>query len=143
MAILRRFLGLLLAALSGFLPPACVLEASSELTAIETTLADYLEGGMNGDLERLERAFHPRARLQFVRDGTYQEWTLQEYLNGRISGHRSDHQARILAIDFTGTSATAKLELDHGDHRFIDYMSLLRVDGQWRIVNKVFYRADG
>ena len=116
-------------------------EAASELAAIETTLADYLEGGRSGDVEQLRRAFHPSARLQFVKDGHYNEWALEEYLGARTPGRRSGHRTRVLSIDFAGTSATAKLELDFGGYKFIDYMSLLKIDGRWWIVNKVFYRA--
>jgi len=117
-------------------------DGAAELAAIEATLADYLEGGRSGDVDRLRRAFHPSARLQFVRDGQYHEWALEEYLGARTPGRRSGHRTRVLSIDFAGTSATAKLELDFGGYKFIDYMSLLKIDGRWWIVNKVFYRAE-
>jgi len=125
------------------MPAAAVAggDDASELAAIETTLADYLEGGRSGDVEQLRRAFHPSARLQFVKDGHYHEWALEEYLGARTPGRRSGHRTRVLSIDFAGTSATAKLELDFGGYKFIDYMSLLKIDGRWWIVNKVFYRA--
>ena len=32
----------------------------------------------------------------------------------------------------------AKVQLAFGDRFFTDYLSLLRVDGQWRIVSKTF-----
>ena len=131
---------LLLAALAD---PACAADPvdPAELAAIEEAVGYYLEGGKTGDIETLRRAFHPSARLQFVRDGAYREWSLEEYLGRRTPGKRSDHRSRVLSIDFAGNSASAKLELDYGSFKFIDYMSLLKLDGRWWIVNKVFYRA--
>jgi hypothetical protein len=114
---------------------------SAELASIEQALGHYLEGGKAGDIDRLRQAFHPSARLQFVRNGAYGDWSIEEYLGRRTPGKRSDHGARVLSIDFAGTAATAKLELDFGEFKFIDYMSLLKIEGRWWIVNKVFYKA--
>ncbi len=44
-------------------------------------------------------------------------------------------------VDITGTAAIAKIELDYPDVFFTDYMSLLKVDGEWKIVDKIFDRA--
>jgi protease I len=43
-------------------------------------------------------------------------------------------------VDVSGTAATAKLRLDYEDVIITDYMSLLKVDGQWVIVGKIFDR---
>jgi hypothetical protein len=116
---------------------------ADDLAAVETVVGDYLKAGKTGDIQLFRRAFHPSARLQFVQGGDYREWSLEEYLGGRTAGKRSNHRVRILSIDFAGTSAAAKVELDYGHRRFVDFLSLLKIDGQWRIVNKVFYRAEG
>ena len=48
--------------------------------------------------------------------------------------------ARIASIDLVGSVATVRLELDDwtGD-RFTDLFTLLKVDGEWKIMNKVFH----
>ena len=49
-------------------------------------------------------------------------------------------QARIASIDLIDTVATVRLELDNwAGHRFTDLFTLLRVDGDWKIMNKVFH----
>ena len=35
--------------------------------------------------------------------------------------------------------AVAKLVLDYPQIKFTDYMTLLKVDGEWKIINKTFY----
>ncbi|HEX8636521.1 MAG TPA: nuclear transport factor 2 family protein [Pyrinomonadaceae bacterium] len=43
------------------------------------------------------------------------------------------------SVDITGNAASAKIILDYPTVRFTDYMSLLKIDGEWKIVNKTFY----
>ena len=39
-----------------------------------------------------------------------------------------------------GTIATARVEADNWTrHRFTDLFTLLKVDGEWKIMNKVFH----
>ena len=76
--------------------------------------------------------------------------TVQHYIDGAISGRGDDmkpgfHQdATIFGYVghdlFVGTIATVRLELDNWTgHRFTDMFTLLQVDGEWKIMNKVFH----
>jgi len=112
---------------------------TDDLVAVEKVAMDYLTSGPTGDVERLRRAFHPSARLQFVRDDQYSEWNGQDFVNGRKPGKKSDCQYRVLSIDCAGSAAMAKVELDFGSKRYIDYLSMLKIDGRWWIVNKIFH----
>lgn len=56
------------------------------------------------------------------------------------NGPATELQAQLASIDVTGTIATVRLELDNWTgHRFTDMFTLLKVDGVWKIMNKVFY----
>ena len=49
-------------------------------------------------------------------------------------------QSFIAGIDLIDTVATVRLELDNWTgHRFTDLFTLLKVDGEWKIMNKVFH----
>nr|MCH9765793.1 nuclear transport factor 2 family protein [Alphaproteobacteria bacterium] len=51
-----------------------------------------------------------------------------------------DLVAKIGAIDVVGSTATVRLELDDWTgHKFTDFFTLLKVDGRWKIMNKVFH----
>jgi protease I len=136
--LLASLVGLVIVAL-GF-GALAALDRSSELEAIEAAAGDYLEGGTTGDIARLRSAFHPSTVLKFVKDGSYGEWPVDAYLGRMTPGKRSERRTRILLVDFAGTCALVKAEVDYGSFRFIDYLSLLKVDGRWRIVGKIFYR---
>jgi protease I len=44
----------------------------------------------------------------------------------------------VVSIDYTDDAGTAKLELDYPGALIIDYMQLLKIDGEWKVVNKIF-----
>ena len=53
------------------------------------------------------------------------------------NGPATELQARIASI---GTVATVRLELDNWTgHRYTDLFTMLKVDGEWQIMNKVFH----
>ena len=43
-------------------------------------------------------------------------------------------------VDVSGNAAVAKLELESPEATITDYMSLLKVDGEWTVVGKIFDR---
>lgn len=56
------------------------------------------------------------------------------------NGPATELQARIASIDVIGTVANVRLELDNWtSHRFTDLFTLLNVEGEWKIMNKVFH----
>jgi putative lumazine-binding protein len=42
------------------------------------------------------------------------------------------------ALTSPGNAASAKIVLDYPQVKFTDYMSLLKIDGEWKIINKTF-----
>ena len=56
------------------------------------------------------------------------------------NGPATELQARIASIDIVDTIATVRLELDNWrGHQFTDIFTLLKTDGEWKIMNKVFH----
>ncbi|HSR50857.1 MAG TPA: nuclear transport factor 2 family protein [Acidobacteriota bacterium] len=111
--------------------------ADGDRQGVETALQHYLQGGAAGDAKRVAKAFHPQAELKYVREGAYSEISLQDYLS-RIK-EPNDRKARIASIDIMGNAAQAKLELESDDYTIVDYMNLLKIEGEWKIVNKIFH----
>jgi hypothetical protein len=105
------------------------------------TIQRYFDGHATGSASVMRRAFHQSARLQFVQDGRYAEWSLGEYL-ARLPGRAPDDEPRrtrrIVAVQATDDAAAVEVELDYPGVRFVDYLTLLRIDGDWFIVNKAF-----
>ncbi|HEY0304622.1 MAG TPA: nuclear transport factor 2 family protein [Longimicrobiales bacterium] len=115
---------------------------SAEEKAVRVPLEHYLQGHATGDGSHHRAAFHPEAKLFFIRDGKLTTRTSEEYIAGASGKPAADEAQRkrwIESVDIAGNAAVAKIILDYPTTRFVDYMSLLKVDGEWKIVNKTFY----
>ncbi|HMV85560.1 MAG TPA: nuclear transport factor 2 family protein [Blastocatellia bacterium] len=135
------FCGLLVWAVFGvaFTP---VPQANSEEAAARAPLENYLKGHATGDPEFFKKAFHPEAKLFWFRDGKLNTRTSAEYIAGATGKPAADEAQRkrwIESVNITGNTGVAKIVLDYPQVKFTDYMSLLKVDGEWKIINKTFY----
>ena len=108
---------------------------------VRKALEYYLQGHATGNGENHKKAFHPEAKLFWIRDGKFAERTSADYIAG-APGKPADDEAQrkrsIEMIDITGNAAVAKVVLDYPNAKLTDYMSLLKIDGEWKIVNKIF-----
>jgi len=118
-----------------------VLAQDSEEEAIREAVSHYLQGHATGDGAHHEMVFHPESKLFWIRDGKLNQRTSAEYIAG-ASGKPADDEAererRIAMVDVTGDAAVVKVELDYPSALITDYFSMLKVDGEWKIINKIF-----
>ena len=112
---------------------------SSDLQAIEKVLTDYMYGSSERDPERVASAFHPDAKMKMIRDGEYREVNAKEYFSKPSKGPKIERTNEIVTIDIAGYVAVAKLRLKYETRQFTDYMTLMKIDGAWKIINKAFY----
>jgi len=114
----------------------------NDLQLISQTIAYYADGGANGQPEIVAKAFHSSAYMKFVKDDSLVDVPINEYFTDYIkAGVPQERTATINNIDITGSAASAKLTIDYATHQFIDYFNLLKINGQWLIVSKVFSRT--
>ena len=122
-----------------------LISASAQMNgnhAVLVPLENYIKGHATGNGEFMRKAFHTEGNLIFIRDGNYTTRTFADYISGFSGKPASDEANRkrsIEAIDVSGNAAVAKIVLDYPTTRFVDYMSLLKIDGEWKIVTKIFY----
>jgi len=129
-----------------FLAACGRLEATpeSDRNAVTATVQLYFRGHATGDGAYFKKAFHPEAKLFSVKDGALAQKTAAEFVAGASGKPAADEAKRlrkIMLVDVTGDTAIAKVELDYPGNRIIDYLSLLKVDGRWVVINKIFYRV--
>jgi regulator of protease activity HflC (stomatin/prohibitin superfamily) len=117
-------------------------QTSSEEAAVRAVLQRYLDGHATGNGSHFFAAMHPEMRMMSVREGRLTGRTAAEYIAGASGLPAADEAQRlrwIESVDVTGGAAHAKIVLDYPTVRLTDYMNLLKVDGEWRIVNKIFH----
>jgi hypothetical protein len=113
----------------------------SEYDAIAKTVQHYIDGAKSGRGDDMKPAFHPDATIfGYVGPDLFAGPIQQLFDWNDENGPATGLQARIAQLDVEGTIATVRLEMDDWTgHRFTDRFNLLKVDGEWKIMNKVFY----
>jgi hypothetical protein len=113
-----------------------------EEAGVRAAIEHYFRGHATGQGEHFRKAFHPEAKLFFIGEGKFSQLTSEEYIaraSGRPAADEAQRRRHIESVDIAGNAAIAKVVLDYPQVKFTDYMSLLKVDGEWKIVNKTFY----
>ncbi|MEM7051589.1 MAG: nuclear transport factor 2 family protein [Acidobacteriota bacterium] len=124
-----------------FLLVSPVAASDADEAAVRAALENYFRGHATGDGAHHRKVFHPRSSLWWVRDGNLNERSSEEYISrhkGEAPEDEADRKRRIVFVDVTGEAAVAKIELDYPGVLITDYMSLLKIDGEWRIISKIF-----
>lgn len=105
-------------------------------------LDNYIQGQVTGNGDFIRKAFHPDARVMAFRDGKLTNLTAEEFaarFNGKPAADEAQRKRRIEKVEITGNAGVGKIVLEYPTVTFTDYMSLLKVGDEWKIVNKVFY----
>ncbi len=119
--------------------------SNSEYTDVQKVIELYLQGHAQNSPTHMRQAFLPTARVEGNRDGSFTSWSLDQYCGLFTNTPAVDEQCRCRTIDWieiSGDTASARATLAHGEFVFVDYFILLRVAGEWKIANKVYYRAN-
>ncbi len=115
-----------------------------ERAAIEQTIQTYFDGLYDGDADKLASIFHEAAALTFEQAGQVTVLPLAQWLKAvrerpapKARGLARDDE--ILLIDQSGpTTAFVKVRCQIPPRYFTDYLNLLKTDGRWTVVQKVF-----
>ena len=113
----------------------------SEYDVIANIVQQYIDGARSGKGEDMRPAFHKDATIfGYVGPDLFAGPIQQLFDWNDENGPATGLQAQIASIDLIDTAATVRLELDDWTGlRFTDLFTLLKVDGQWKITNKVFH----
>ncbi len=113
----------------------------TEHDVIEKVVQHYIDGAKSGRGEDMKPAFHKDATIFGYAGADLFAGPIQQLFEWNDgNGPATGLQARIAGIDLIGTVATVRLELDNWTgSRYTDLFTLLKVDGEWKIMNKVFH----
>lgn len=115
-----------------------------EEKAVRGTLQRYIDGIRAGDLDLLRTAFHPQAIMTGYlgpEPMVVPIDALWEVVQNNPSPAESGapFTAAVESVEVTGATATAVVtEEGYLGHDFRDAFQLLKLDGEWRIMAKLF-----
>lgn len=114
---------------------------AGDVEAITQVIQTYVNGGISGKGDDMKPAFHEGATIYGYIGPDLFGGPIQGLFDWNDgNGPATDLKASIASIDIEGTVATVRLELDNWTgHAFTDMFTLLKTDGEWKIISKVFY----
>lgn len=114
----------------------------SEFAAVTQTVQLYFDGMLQRDRGKLEEAFHPDARLIGYRGENFTVTPFDAWASGTAKGEPRDpalFQNSIKAIRIEGYTALVETELFWPGIYYYDFLTLIKVEGKWKIVHKTWY----
>ena len=108
---------------------------------IAKVVQHYIDGARSGKGDDMKPAFYEDATVfGYVGPDLFAGPIQNLFAWNDDNGPATELEYRIASIDVTGTVATVRLELENWTgFRFTDLFTLLKVDGDWKIMNKVFH----
>lgn len=113
----------------------------SDREAITAAIETYVNGGKSGKGDDMKPAFHEGATIYGYIGPDLFGGAIQRLFDWNDgNGPATELKSNVTNIDIEGTIATARVELDNWTgHKFTDMFTLLKTDGEWKIISKVFY----
>lgn len=116
-----------------------------DTAAVAAVIDRYFDGLHHSDSALLATVFHPQAHYFCATDGSLLHLDMGQYfplVDKRPSPASQGYPRtdRILSLEFAGpVTALVKAECSIPPKAFIDLLTLVKLDGDWRIVSKVFH----
>lgn len=119
---------------------------SSDEEAIRETVRGYFDGMMTPSTDALKGSFHPESRLIGLNDGElliipFNDWQASFEREFDEDWGNEAFRNEIVSVDIAGTAAVAKVDLQWPRVHYIDYLSLLKIGDEWKIVNKIWHQG--
>jgi protease I len=118
----------------------------SDNELIKETIEHYFKGMYHGDVERLKKAFHPEAQVIGHFDGNFTFNSLDQFLgfikSAPVPVEKGEvYDMKIVSTDITGDVGCVKVEDLYQGRRFTDYLTVLKHEEKWVIINKGYHHA--
>ena len=124
-----------------------VANVVDDYDAISRVLQLCTEGEAKGDVAKLREAFHADARMFGSLAGERYDGPIEELfaLAESEPADTGNYRSRVLSVQQTGDAAVGVVAEEGywGTISFIDYFLLARIDGNWKIVCKLFAHTGG
>ena len=116
-------------------------QTNDEEKAVRACLEEY----MSGDGNRMEKAFHPSASMKYIdaQTGEFKDVPIAEFIaRAKANTSKMERKIEIVSVNIEGNAANGKIKIETEKVILYDYMNMLKINGEWKIVSKIFSRKD-
>lgn len=120
-------------------------DEGEKFVSVAALIYAYFDGLYTCDVETFRAVFHPKATYATADETPLLHRDMDTYFDviAKRQSPASQGEARHDAIDeiqFAGeNTAFARVRCSIGSSDFIDFLTLVRVDGHWQIMVKIFH----
>ncbi|MEN2283965.1 nuclear transport factor 2 family protein [Algoriphagus sp. SE2] len=114
-------------------------QSSNDRQLISETVQLYFDGMMQRDKAKLEKAFIPEARLIGYRGENFTLTNFDTWAEATSKGEARNPESyknEIVSIRVQGNAASVETELYWPGIYYYDFLTLMKIEGSWKIVNK-------
>jgi hypothetical protein len=130
-----------LAIVSLILSVTSIAQNKTDEEAVKACLENY----MSGDGDRMEKAFHPSATMKYIdaQSGEFKDVPIADFIaRVKASTTKQERKTEIVAMNIEGNAANGKIKIETEKAILYDYMNMLKINGEWKIVSKIFSRVN-
>lgn len=119
---------------------------TADYQAVTETAARYVEGLRIGNAGMVAEAFHKEAVMYGFTNGKLLGGPVENlYDFVRENGSAPDIVTRLDVLAITPTTAVVRVDMENDaiGADYNDYLTLLKIDGRWQVIAKVYHQFAG
>jgi hypothetical protein len=113
----------------------------TEEAKVREVIALYFRAHETGSGTFIQQIFHPELKMMGVRNDSLVVRSAEQYwsgFSGRAAADESTRRRWIDRVEVFGHAANVRVVLDYPTVTYVDFFALLKIDGEWKIVSKVY-----
>lgn len=116
--------------------------SANPLAEVKAVAQAYLDGTAARDVHKLAEAFYSSCNLHSINEQGRLEIVARDRFFW-FAEHEGlpPHTSRVVDVRTVHDMGFAEVRFDFPSFAFVDYLTLLRIQGRWRIVSKVYTKV--
>ena len=119
---------------------------TTEYDAVIAVAQKYIDGLRNGSSDEVAQAFHKDAVMYGFTNGELLGGPIDNLFNFiNKNGKAPDITTRLDVLAITPTTAVVRVDMEKDaiGADYNDYLTLIRIDGTWKVIAKVYHQFEG
>jgi hypothetical protein len=117
----------------------------NDIEQIENVVQLYVDSMDESSPEKVKQAFHPNAKVVGYLHGDFMEMSVDDFAGFVASQEPPPKEKgenvvfKILSCEIEGATALAKVRDKYLGITFLDTLSFIKIEGEWKLYNKLFH----
>jgi len=118
------------------------INAVQDYEDVLAAMEGYVQGLKTGNVAELKKTFHENAIMYGHLGNDLSQGSIDNlYTYVEKFGAAPNIKTNLTVLHKTRTTAIVRIEMEHdaADEDFTDYHSLIKINGEWKVVSKLFH----